>query len=214
VAHGDSERISKRVEILKNLLSKFLASEGSCIIIEPALRGTSREMLMVRDGLLEEGFHIYSPCLTGEKCPALANPKDWCHEDIPWEPPAIVREVDRLIGLKKDSLKFSYLVLRKDGLSLADIYGESSYRVVSEPLVSKGKMEFYICGRGGRRLVARLDKDKTVLNETFEGLKRGDIVVFEGLVDDGKRFRVGKDTFLPIKKSLTNPPGKDIYPEN
>lgn len=214
VAHSDAERIAKRVAILKSLLSKFLVPDGSCIIIEPSLRDTSREMLMVRDGLLEEGLHIYSPCLMGEKCPALDNPKDWCHEDIPWEPPAIVKEVDRLTGLRKDSLKFSYQVLRKDGLSLTDIYGESSYRVVSDPLVSKGKTEFYICGRGGRRLIARLDKDKTIVNETFEGLKRGDIAGFKGLVDDGKRFRVGKDTSVSIKKSLTNFPKKDIYPEN
>lgn len=211
VAHSDAQRIAKRVAILKSLISRSLSADGSCIIIEPALRETCRDMLTVRDGLLEEGLRIYSPCLMGEKCPALDNPKDWCHEDIPWEPPAIVKEVDRLTGLRKDSLKFSYLVLRKDALSLTDICEEDSYRVVSEPLISKGKTEFYICGRGGRRLITRLDKDKTALNETFEGLKRGYIAAFDGLVDDGKRFRVGKDTSVFIKKSLTNPPDKDIY---
>ncbi len=202
VAHNDAERIQKRVEILKSLINRFLSADGSCIVIEPALRETSKEMLMVRDGLLDEGLHIYSPCLTGDKCPALENPKDWCHEDIPWEPPVIVKEVDSLIGLRKDSLKFSYLILRKDGLSLTDICGEESYRVVSEPLISKGKMEFYICGEGGRRLIARLDKDKTPLNGTFDDLRRGDVVRLKGVVDTGNRIKVGKDSLISLEKCL------------
>ena len=194
VAHSDEDRTSKRVAILKTVISDLLAADGSCIIIEPALRQTSRDMLEVRDGLLDEGFCIYSPCLMGEKCPALQNPKDWCHEDIPWEFPEIIREVDGLIGLRKDSLKFSYLVIRKDGLSIKDIYGDSSFRVVSESLVSKGKVEFYVCGKEGRRLVTRLDKDKGIKNKAFEDLRRGDMVGFEAVIDEGKRLRVGKDT--------------------
>lgn len=202
VAHNDAERIQKRVEILKSVINKFLSADGSCIIIEPALRETSREMLMVRDGLLDEGLHIYSPCLMGKKCPALDNPKDWCHEDVPWEPPAIVKEVDRLIGLRKDSLKFSYLIIRKDGISLTDICGEDSYRVVSEPLISKGKMEFYVCGKGGRRLITRLDKDKTPLNKTFDDLRRGDVFRLEGVVDTGNRLKVGKDSSISLETSF------------
>jgi ribosomal protein RSM22 (predicted rRNA methylase) len=201
LSHGDEDRIAKRTTFLKNILTRFLMYDGSCVVIEPALRETSRELLMIRDGLREEGFHIYSPCLGGGACSALANPKDWCHEDVPWDPPEIVQEIDDHIGLRKDSLKFSYLVLRKDGLSLKDIHGERSFRVVSEPLVSKGKMEFYICGKGGRRLITRLDKNRTPSNEAFESMKRGNIVGFEGIMDDGKRFKTEKETRVMIKSA-------------
>ncbi len=194
MVHSDEDRTSKRIAILKTVLTDLLAADGSCIIIEPALKQTSRDMLEVRDGLLDEGFCIYSPCLMGEKCPALQNPKDWCHEDIPWEFPEIIREVDRLTGLRKDSLKFSYLVIRKDGLSIKDIYGDSSFRVVSESLVSKGKIEFYVCGKEGRRMITRLDKDKEIRNEAFVDIRRGDIVRFKGVMDEGKRLKVGKET--------------------
>jgi hypothetical protein len=153
-------------------------------------------MLEVRDALLSSGFSVYSPCLEGGKCPALVNPKDWCHEDLAWEPPDIIQEIDRLTGLRKDSLKFSYLVLRKDTLSLSDVFGQNVFRVVSEPLVSKGKREFFICGPGGRRMCTRLDKDRTSLNQAFERLKRGDVVTFERLLDEGKRFKVGKETVV------------------
>ncbi len=200
--HGNEDRIAKRTLFLKNILSRLLAPEGSCIIIEPALRETSRELLMVRDGLLEEGFSLYAPCFGNVKCPALANPKDWCHEDVPWDPPEIVKEIDSRIGLRKDSFKFSYLVLRKDGLSLADIHGGDSFRVVSEPLVSKGKIEFYLCGKGERRLIMRLDKNKTPSNQTFEELRRGRIVAFEGLIEEEKRLKVGKDTGVTRKDTF------------
>jgi len=192
--HSDGDRTEKRVAFMKSVLGRFLAHDGSCIIIEPALRETSRGMLEVRDGLLEHGYTVYSPCLGSDRCPVLADPRDWCHEDVPWDPPGLIKELDKLVGLRKDSFKFSYLVLRKDGLSLADIHGKNAFRIVSEPLVSKGKKEFYICGHGMRKQATRLDKDTSPLNGPFENLKRGDIVVIEGLTDEGKRYKVTKET--------------------
>ena len=194
--YDDNKRIPKRVSFLNTIIDKFLTPDGSCIIIEPALRETTRGMLDVRDNLMKNGFKIYSPCLMNQPCPALLNPKDWCHEDIPWIPPVIIKELDKLTGLRKDSLKFSYLVLRKDKLSLTDVLEKNSYRIVSEPLISKGKLEFYICGHGGRQLVTRLDKDETPSNIQFQKLQRGDIVVFEALIDEGKRLKVGKNTVV------------------
>ncbi len=187
-------RIAKRTALASEIITRLLGDEGSCIIIEPALRETSRDLLAVRDGLLARGFHLYSPCLRHADCPALANPKDWCHEDIPWDPPALIRELDELTGLRKDSLKFSYLVLRKDRLSLLDVFGENAFRVVSEPLVSKGKIEFHICGAPGRRLATLLDKDETAQNEDFRRLQRGAVVRLEGLIDDNRRYKAGKET--------------------
>ncbi len=190
----DDDRIARRISLVRTVLARHLADDGSCIVIEPALRETSREMLEVRDGLVADGFSIFSPCPAVDKCPALTNPKDWCHEDIAWDQPALLREIDRLAGLRKDSLKFAYLVLRKDGRSLLEQFGKDAFRVVSDPLSTKGKTEFYICGAGGRRLVTRLDKDRTETNRSFEALKRGAIIGFERLADEKTRFKVKPDT--------------------
>jgi len=190
----DPQRTGHRTALLSGVLERLLAPEGSCIVIEPALRETSRDLLEVRDGMIAKGLQVYSPCLGNAACPARANPRDWCHEDIPWEPPSLVREIDKLTGLRKDSLKFSYLVLRRDGLSLTDVCGREAFRVVSEPLASKGKLEFYLCGFGGRRLITRLDKDATSLNQAFEKLRRGDVVAFNDLTDEGKRYKLQKET--------------------
>ena len=197
----EGRKIENRVVVLDDIMSRLLAADGSVIIIEPALRETSREMLEVRDRLLDEGYHVYAPCLFRGKCPSLTNPRDWCHEDIPWDPPAVIRELDGLTGLRKDSLKFSWIVFRKDGRSAADFCGDAAFRVVSEPLVSKGKREFYLCGLAGRRLVTRLDKDKTPDNEAFGAMMRGDVVRFEGLLDEVKRYKVGKDTTVRVRSS-------------
>lgn len=190
----DADKINKRTAILNSILTNLLDDQGSCIIIEPALRETSRDMLLVRDGLLAQGFHVYSPCLCSTACPALANPKDWCHEDLPWNAPELIQDIDSLTGLRKDSLKFSYAVLRKDTRSLLDVCKRNAFRVVSDPLVSKGKREFYICGADGRRLIMRLDKDATPVNQQFATMRRGNVVHFEHLIDEGKRYKVGKET--------------------
>ena len=195
----EGRRIEKRLAVMEEIVMPALAEDGTCIIIDPALRDTSRELLQVRDGLLERNFSIYAPCLCKCVCPALANPRDWCHEDLPWNPPSEIVEVDKLTGLRKDSLKFSYLVVRKDGLSLADDYDEKCFRVVSEPLITKGKIEFFLCGREGRSLCTRLDKDETPANEPFQRLRRGYVVRFELLIDGGTRYKVGKETGVAIK---------------
>ncbi len=194
-------RTAKRAGLVQGILGRLLAEKGSCIIIEPALRTTSRDLLEVRDVLLTRGFHVYAPCLTEKNCPALASARDWCHEDIPWDPPALIKEIDRLTGLRKDSLKFSYLVLGKQKRSLTDLFGPEAFRVVSEPLITKGKIEFYICGAGGRKLVTRLDKDRTPANQCFDLLKRGAIAGFERLADEGTRFRVERETGVVIHKN-------------
>jgi len=190
----EGRTLEKRLALLGEYLHHCLAEHGACIIIEPALRETSRELLQVRDGLLQQGYTIFAPCLCHGPCPALENPKDWCHEDRDWDAPDEIRELDAQTGLRKDSLKFSYVTVRKDGRTLADITEENAYRVVSERLATKGKSEYFLCGRLDRRLVVRLDKDRTPANEPFGSLRRGDIAKFSGLIDDGKRYKVGRDT--------------------
>ena len=196
----DAAKLSRRTELMARLLRTFLAPDGSCILVEPALQGTSRDLLQVRDALGEQGFTVYSPCLRQGPCPALVNPRDWCHEDIPWDAPPLIRALDKLTGLNKDALKFSYLVLRLDKISFSDVYGAEAFRVASEPLISKGKAEYYVCGVAGRKLITRLDKDASPQNQAYSGLRRGDIVAFDDLRDEGKRFKVEKGTGVIVRR--------------
>jgi ribosomal protein RSM22 (predicted rRNA methylase) len=162
----EEDRIERRAGLVKTLLDRFLAESGSCIVIEPALRETSRELLQVRDGLLAKGVSVYAPCLMAKNCPALTNPKDWCHEDIPWDPPALIKEIDRLTGLRKDSLKFS--ICASEGRALAD-------RSIRPGLVPRGERTARDQGQGG---ILHLRRDgEEAGNEARQGQDRGEPVL-------------------------------------
>ena len=84
----------------------LLAPSGTMMIVEPALRETSRALHHMRDRLLrEKECTIFSPCLHENSCPALVNPYDWCHEERTWEPPPSIQEIDKEVGFIKDALK-------------------------------------------------------------------------------------------------------------
>jgi len=71
----------------------------------------------------------------------------WCHMDIAWPRPATVAEIDRRVGLTKESLKYSYVVATKYGRTLADLGG--THRVVTNLHKEKGKAWTLLCGRQG-----------------------------------------------------------------
>ena len=152
--HTDTtDPIEGRTRLVTELLA-LLAPQGTMMIVEPALRETSRALHQVRDRLLQEKrCTVYSPCLHENNCPALVNPYDWCHEERAWEPPVSIQEIDCEVGFIKDALKFSYLLLRKDGKTIVDRQPDV-YRVVSELRELKGL-------RSGPGSVTRQDGPKS-----------------------------------------------------
>jgi len=222
---GDEKRTQKRYELISTLVTKWLAPNGFLILIEPALRETSRELLLLRDLLLERtNLKIYSPCVHSLHCPAVAsdNLSDWCHEDRPWSAPSLIRDIDVLVGNRKSSLKYSYAVFSRMGISVRESalwqarresylrhysqigkYPESSetpegphvWRVVSERMEEKGKSAAYFCGSKGRVKVTRLRKDRSDANEGFDGSDRGQVVLTKGLKQKNERdWRVEAET--------------------
>jgi SAM-dependent methyltransferase len=167
-----------------------LAPHGTMMIVEPALRETSRALHQVRDRLVQEKCcTVYSPCLHENNCPALINPHDWCHEERPWDPPAMIQEIDEEVGLIKDALKFSYLLLRKDGKTITERRPDV-YRVVSELRHLKGEKRAWLCNEQGRPEVGRQDRLRSKSNEAFDGWHRGAIVQIENIVRKEKHGKV------------------------
>lgn len=181
--------IAMRGDLVRETLS-LLMPHGTLMIIEPALRGTSRELHQVRDRLLQEKqCSIYSPCLHELNCPALVKPEDWCHEERPWEPPAVIQEIDKQVGFIKDALKFSYLLLRKDGKTIIERQPDL-YRVVSELRVMKGEKRAWLCNEQGRQEVGRQDRFASPQNESLDQWHRGAIVQVEKIVHKERRGKV------------------------
>jgi SAM-dependent methyltransferase len=174
--------------------------QGAAIVLEPALRDTSRALHRVRDALLERGeAHVFAPCVRqGTPCPALADHRDWCHEDRPTQLPPRAAALARATGLRDAGLKFSYLVLRHQPTPLVPPRPDRLLlRVVSQPSHCKGKHEFIGCGDDGRHVVRLLRRHRSPSNRPLERAVRGDVVVVAGrdvrLDDPVERLRPAGD---------------------
>ncbi|MBL8039394.1 MAG: methyltransferase domain-containing protein [Nitrospira sp.] len=183
------EPTAMRTGLIVESLS-LLASHGTVMIVEPALRGTSRGLFHVRDRLLQErSCTVYSPCLHELSCPALVKPDDWCHEERAWEPPVIIQEIGESVGFIKDALKFSYLLLRKDGRTIVERQPDV-YRVVSELRVMKGEKRAWLCNEQGRQEIGRQDRLASSKNEAFDQWHRGAIVQIDRIARKERRGKV------------------------
>jgi len=180
--------IARRVKLVQSLL-KLLHRDGTFMIVDPALRAVSRNLHRLRDVLVEENAcTVYSPCLHEQPCPALVKPEDWCHEERPWTPPPLVAAIDRQVGFIKDALKFSYLLLRKDGRTIVP-RSSSVYRVVSELREMKGEKRAWLCNETGRPEVGRLERDRSETNAGLDAWHRGAIVRIDQIVRKDRKGR-------------------------
>ena len=175
-------------DALVGRLLDALTPDGVLIIIEPALRETSRALLALRDRLVARGdVTIIAPCTRTGPCPALVDARDWCHEDRSLSPSPGLARLAAATSLRRGGLKFSYLTVRRHGPTLAEASGLADpLRVVSDPIVSKGKLELWVCGPDGRRRLVRLKRDRGETNAPFGEARRGDLVSAEGVSEEGR----------------------------
>jgi ribosomal protein RSM22 (predicted rRNA methylase) len=172
-----------------------LAPDGALIIVEPALRETSRALHAIRDAVLGRGLaSVFAPCTrTIAPCPMLADDRDWCHEDRPLELPPRAGAVSRLTGLRDSGMRFAYLVLRRPDQAgnVAGADAPGALRVVSHPAAEKGKLSLHACGAGGRVELRLLRRNRAEANRGFERAGRGDLIVVEGAEGEGGREIAG-----------------------
>ncbi|MFN0247559.1 MAG: small ribosomal subunit Rsm22 family protein [Kofleriaceae bacterium] len=157
-----------------------ITDDGAVIILEPALRDTTRGLHVLRDAILARGSaHVFAPCTRqSAPCPALADPTDWCHEHhalgrAPTLPPK-THELARLTHLRDDGLKLSYLVLRKQARTLSADPG--AWRIVGTPWQQKGKLEVLACGNAGRVTLRLLKRHRAASNRSLERATKGYVV--------------------------------------
>jgi ribosomal protein RSM22 (predicted rRNA methylase) len=202
-------RIAARARKVVEWCQSLLGDDGTFIIVEPALRETSRELLAARDRLLAAGLQVVAPCLWSGACPALARERDWCH-DATAGGSAGARRVD-----------FSYLVLRRSSQTAATTIDRTAinratvdrtaidraadrtaageddqglFRVVSDPLLEKGRLRIFGCGPAGRHALVRLRRHRTESNAAFDQLERGDLVRLSETTAASDSLRIGPTT--------------------
>lgn len=193
--------IGRRAKLVRTLLD-LLHQDGALMIVEPALRTVSRNLHRLRDVLLEEqACTVYSPCLHEQSCPALVKPEDWCHEERSWTPPPLVAAIDGQVGFIKDALKFSYLLLRKDGRTIVP-RAPSVYRVVSELREMKGEKRAWLCNETGRPEVGRLDREGSQTNAELDDWHRGAIVRIDQIVRKDRKGRESTVGRIPAEATV------------
>lgn len=193
-----ADRVKKHVRLARAWL-EGVTEDGALVIVEPALRNRTRHLHELRDALLEaKAATIFAPCLHAASCPALLREDDWCAESRAIDLPAWLAPIARAANLRWEGSTYSYLVLRKDEVSLAQItkpHG-ARFRVVSDPIVTKGKSEIFLCGvmraeaeeTPGRFRVTRLDRHETPENQAWDEIARGDLVE----ISPAPKMREGK----------------------
>jgi SAM-dependent methyltransferase len=157
--------------------------DALAVLVEPALRETSRALLTVRDRLVSAGLFVVAPCFWQGSCPALIRDRDWCHAAAPWPPDAPPGRG----GGARSRVDFSYLVLARRGEAESD---RRLFRVVSDAMVDKGRLRLYGCGPAGRHALIRLNRERAEANQDFELAQRGDVLVVAGSERAGDGLRI------------------------
>ena len=190
----DPSRLDRRTAFVLELAAK-LAPGGLLVLVEPALRRTGRELLVLRDRLVPKGFPAIAPCLFQGACPSIQRAKDWCHSDRPWSAPKFTEAVAKAAELERDTLKYSYVIHTNQPVG-ERAKDPSLFRIVSEPLPEKGKLRYFGCGGSGRHPLVLLDRYRAENTTLFADLERGDIIRATGLVASGDGKRLGPTSTL------------------
>jgi len=202
------DEVARRAALLEEAAG-LLAPGGSLLVIEPALRDTSRALLQVRDLLVARGVAVRSPCLFRGACPALVRETDWCHAERPIDPPLLVAEIGAAAGLRKEAIKMSTLVLAPPGELWAEPPplepGGRLFRIVSEPLAGKGRLRYMGCGPEGRMGLSLQEKHVAPENQRFEALARGDVVEVIGTEPRGDGIRLGEGSAVKLVAEAGRP---------
>ncbi len=173
--------VEGRARLVLGWSRELLDPTGTCILVEPALRATSRDLLAVRDRLLAAGLFVVAPCLWQAACPALARERDFCHMSA------------AAIAQGRSRVDFSYLVLRKGGSASTD---RALFRIVSDAMKDKGRLRFFACGPAGRLLLTRLDRDRSPDNQALDELERGAVARIHGAVTKPDGLRCERATTI------------------
>lgn len=188
--HASPEQIARA---LLAEWERWMEPGGVAILVEPALKAQSRRLLEIRAELLKLcaadrrlGYSVLLPCLGSQACGALANPDDWCHEEVTWWRPDVLVRLDRMTGLNRKTLPFSYLVIQKANAdirqALPALPTPPDPRLALHRLVSPahgvgpkraGRFDYFVCGPEGKfKTHARHEKDTPPERGDILGLLR------------------------------------------
>lgn len=204
--YGEQE---KKETLMKRISGRNLTKEGILVIVEPAMRLTSIDIMRLKNMFEEQGWYIIAPCLPVKgECPYLTyrGDREWCHFKASYKPPVLLKECAEI--LKRDAkktLKWSYLILSKKNKNVflnfedLDEGGRNLMgRCISDTIEEKGKRGFFLCCGDSVKKVEILKRH--LKNTELKNMKfrRGDIVSLKNFKTTGKIVRIDKPDNINI----------------
>lgn len=210
---GSPDRIERRFALLEEI-ARRLSPGGRLLIIEPALRETTQDLLRLRDRLVDAGYRIKSPCVFQGHCPAL--PDSTCHGEFDWPLPGMVRDIARRSRISAgEHLRMSYLIAELPGkapfdaaFSLDEGENGGPYRVVSERMLSKsGRFRYFVCGTLGRFTLSAKREGASPGIGIFFSLNRGDLIRFSGTEKRENGLGLTAESRITVVRRRPSPKG-------
>uniref|UniRef100_A0A7C4YGS1 Methyltransferase domain-containing protein n=1 Tax=candidate division WOR-3 bacterium TaxID=2052148 RepID=A0A7C4YGS1_UNCW3 len=156
-----------------NKIVKSMKDEGIMIIIEPALRETSKNIMRIKEDLKDKGFLL--PCLKNKTCPLLLK-DEWCYSMKKWEVPFFIQVINRKL-FRDLRLKFSYLAFVKERINI-----DKFYYFIDETKNEKGRLKNFICGENSLVECILLKKNISKNNILFKSIEKGDIISLNNFI--------------------------------
>ncbi|MFW5838154.1 MAG: small ribosomal subunit Rsm22 family protein [Desulfovibrionaceae bacterium] len=134
-------------------LAELPAESGRLLLVEPGTRTAARQLVLVREELMEAGLHPLAPCPHPGECPMPGRRNTpWCHFGMDvLGAPRWLSDLATRAKLQKSSTSLSFLLMGPEPAQ-----GPEMIRVVSDPFpLPGGRSGQYGCSPRGLALLTR-----------------------------------------------------------
>lgn len=208
----DNKKIEKRINFLKNV-KNFLSESGILILNEPAVLESSRNLIKVRDEILNDKefseLSLISPCqnvvstsTTTKKivCPCLLSENQTCHAEKLWNPNEPILSLAKGAKLDRQSVKMTYFVfskMKKENGKQKNDFSNSQFSICSDSMLNKsGRVRFMLCDGKRRFSISAKKDDEHAKKIGFFNLKRYDRIQIENPEIREENFGIKNETNL------------------
>ena len=162
---NNGDKIPLRLEFLSKAKNLLDSDNALLILNEPALLESSRNLMKVRDAILQSedfsNLDLISPCphSLSKSCPALSSENQTCHAENFFDPIEPIKSLAHGAGLDRESVKMCFFVFKTDNKNAQSDEKNTSLTVVSEGMLNKsGRIRFMLCD-GEKRFSLSAKKD-------------------------------------------------------
>lgn len=142
------------------------------MILEPATSEDGRQLLVLREKLIKEGYSIWAPCTHQSACPLFTHSKrDWCHDRVKVEAPDWFWDLENKLPIKNNTVTTAYILARRKKPTTLE---KTQVRLVGDQLEEKGKTRQLLCRGEQREFLTWMHKDWSVKKGEIPELFRGD----------------------------------------